>query len=129
MHAPNDELRKKILPRAGLIRPSLDALKYFSLERGVTSKVIYVLIKGINDSKEDAIELANLLTDYPFVVKLSRLNRFRMLEPSGAETFEMFEKVLSNSGIKSCRFLSNGGDIKAGCGQLRKAFLSQHNQD
>jgi len=123
LHAPDDKLRKKILPKAKSIKPALDALKYFSSERGVTSKVIYVLIKGINDSKENAIKLANLLTNYPFVVKFSRLNKFRNLEPSGMETLEMFEKILSASGIKSCRFISDGGDIKAGCGQLRKDFL------
>jgi 23S rRNA (adenine2503-C2)-methyltransferase len=128
LHAPNDKLRKKILPKARSIKPTLDALKYFSSERDVTSKVIYVLIKGVNDSKKDAIQLANLLVDYPFVVKFSRLNRFRNLEPSEMETLEMFEKILSASGVKFCRFTSDGGDIKAGCGQLRRDFLNQYNQ-
>jgi len=120
LHAPNDALRKKILPEARQIFPALEALKYFSKERNIPSKVNYILIKGINDSESHAIQLAKLLQPYPFIVKLSNLNDFSNFESSDIDKFDMFEKILNSYGIKTCRFFSTGTDIQAGCGQLRR---------
>jgi len=122
LHAPNDKLRKKILPKAGKIQEALDALKYFSQERNVSCKVNYILIKDLNDSKENALELAKLLKHYPFIVKLSNLNNFNKLEGSGLDKFDLFEKILNSNNIKTCRFISIGTDIEAGCGQLRRHY-------
>jgi len=126
LQAPTDTLRKKILPNAGKIKPALNALEYFSLTRKTPAKVIYVLIKNLNDSKTHALQLAKLLKNYSFTVKLSNLNKIKNLEPSGEEKFKMFEKVLNSNGIRTCRFVSDGTDINAGCGQLRRHFYSIH---
>jgi 23S rRNA (adenine2503-C2)-methyltransferase len=125
LHAPTDALRKKILPNAGKIKPALDALKYFSIKRKVHLKVVYVLIKNLNDSKECALQLVKLLKNYPFTVKLSNLNEFNKLKPSGEEKFKMFEKILNSNGIKTCRFHSDGTDINTGCGQLRRYYYNK----
>jgi 23S rRNA (adenine2503-C2)-methyltransferase len=125
LHAPNDTLRKKILPKAQKIKPALEALKYFSLTRKTPSKVNYILIKNINDSKNHAIQLAKLLQSYPFTVKLSNLNDFNNLESSNIDKFDMFEKILNSYKIKTCRFFSIGTDIQAGCGQLRRHFYDK----
>lgn len=122
LQAPTDILRKKILPNRGKIKPALDALKYFSLTRKTPAKVVYVLIKNLNDSKNYALQLAKLLKNYPFTVKLSNLNEIKNLEPSSEGKFKMFEKILNSIGIKTCRFVSDGTDINAGCGQLRRHF-------
>lgn len=122
LHAPNDALRKKILPKAQKIKLALEALKYFSLTKNTLSKVNYILIKNINDSKNHAIQLAKLLRSYPFIVKLSNLNDFNNLKSSSIDKFDMFEKTLNTYGIKTCRFFSTGTDIQAGCGQLRRHF-------
>lgn len=126
LHAPNDALRKKILPKAQRIQPALEALKYFSSVRRVPAKVNYILIKNINDSQKHAAQLANLLKSYLFTVKLSNLNDFNNLEASEADKFDLFEKTLNLNEIKTCRFISTGTDIKAGCGQLRRHY---HNKD
>ncbi len=123
--APTDALRKKILPNAGKIKPALDALKYFSLIRKIPAKVVYVLIKNINDSKKCALQLVKLLKKYPFTVKLSNLNEIKNLKPSGEEKFKMFEKILNSNGIKTCRFYSAGTDVGAGCGQLRRSYYNE----
>ena len=120
LHAPNDKLRKKILPKAQEIQPVLQALEYFSLLRKVSVKVNYVLIKDLNDSEDHANQLAKLLEPYPFIVKLSNLNEFNNLLPSSTDKFDLFEKILNSKGIETCRFFSEGVGIKAGCGQLRK---------
>lgn len=125
LHAPNNTLRKKILPKAQKIQPALEALKYFSSVRGVPAKVNYILIKDINDSQKHAAQLANLLKTYPFTVKLSNLNDFNNLETSDADKFDLFEKTLNLNGIKTCRFISIGTDIKAGCGQLRRHYYNK----
>ncbi|MBA7496078.1 Dual-specificity RNA methyltransferase RlmN [subsurface metagenome] len=124
LHAPTDNLRQKILPMAGKIKPALEALKYFSNKTETHSKVNYILIKNINDSENNAIELAKLLQPYPFIVKLSKLNPYNNLEPSKMEKFDLFEDILHSNGIETCRFISTGTDIKAGCGQLRRHYYS-----
>lgn len=124
LHAPNDELRKKILPKAESINTSLEALKYFSLARNVTCKVNYILVKDLNDSENHAIELAKLLQNHPFIVKLSNLNNFGQLESSDLDKFELFENILNSYGIATCRFFSIGTEIQAGCGQLRRHYYN-----
>jgi len=122
LHAPKNKLRKKILPNTKKIKPSLKALNYFSLKQGVPVKVNYILIKGLNDSKRHAKQLALLLKKYDFTVKISNLNPFGGLESSDIKKFELFEKILNGRNIKTCRFISTGTDIEAGCGQLRRHF-------
>lgn len=124
LHAPNDSLRKKILPQAQKIKPALEALKYFSLIRKVPAKVNYVLIKGVNDSMKQAKELANLLESYPFVVKLSvlNLNDFNKLKPANEKKFRTFEKILNAKKVKTCRFFPDGTDIQSSCGQMKRSF-------
>lgn len=124
LHAPDDITRKKILPKSGKIKPALKALNYFSSKRNILLKVNYIPIKNFNDSKKQAINLAKLLQPYSFIIKLSNLNSFNGLEPCSLDKFDMFEKILNSRGIKTCRFFSDGTDIQAGCGQLRRHFYN-----
>jgi len=125
LHAPTASLRKKIMPKIDGLQSALKALDYFSKTRNVSAKVNYVLIENLNDSEENARQLARLLKRFPFSVKLSKLNQFNGLESSGNDKFKTFEKILKAEGIKTCRFASDGPDIKAGCGQLRRHYLRQ----
>jgi len=124
LHAPNDTLRKKIMPHVRTIKPSLEALRYYAEHKYMTLKVNYAPIRGVNDSKTQATQLAELLRQYPFIVKLSLLNRIKTLRPSNNGTFLMFEKILRARGLKTHRFSSNGPDIQVGCGQLRRRVIS-----
>lgn len=126
LHAPNDKLRKKILPSAQPIKLGLEALKSFAEIKKAPMKVNYILIKDLNDSSENALELAKLIKPYPFIVKLSSLNgNCSGLKPSKISKFDLFEKILHSHGIETCRFISKGTDIKAGCGQLRRHFYQK----
>lgn len=124
LHAPSDKLRKKILPKAGEIKPSLEALKHFLVTKKVPVKVNYILIRDLNDFEIHAVQLAELLKSYSFIVKLSKLNPYKDLKLSAMAKFNVFEKTLHSYGIETCRFISTGTDIKAGCGQLRRHFYS-----
>ncbi|MBI4992668.1 MAG: radical SAM protein [Candidatus Magasanikbacteria bacterium] len=128
LHAPNNTLRKKILPKSQKIQPALNALKYFSSIRGVPATVNYILIKNVNDSQKQAAQLARLLKPYPFKVKLSNLNNFNNMKSSGPNRFAIFEKTLSSAGIKTDRFFSIGTDVKGGCGQLKRHYYANKNQ-
>ena len=125
LHAPNNKLRKKILPKALPLKPALESLKYFSLNRKTHAKVNYILIKNLNDSNAHAIQLAELLQPYSFTIKLSNLNELGNLKSSSIDKFDMFEDILNSYGIKTCRFFSTGTDIKAGCGQFRRYFYNK----
>ena len=124
LHAPNDKLRKQILPKAENINTALEALSYFSSTKNVTCKVSYILIKDFNDSENHATQLAELLRNYSFIVKLCNLNNFNQLESSGLDKFELFEGILNSYGIETCRFFSDGVDIQAACGQLRRHYYN-----
>jgi 23S rRNA (adenine2503-C2)-methyltransferase len=124
LHAPYNKLRNKIIPHCSKINTVLQALKYFSESKKVISKANYLLIKNFNDSKEHAFQLAKLLKPYPFVVKLSKLNPCNGLKPSEDATFEMFEEILHAHNIATCRFISLGTDISAGCGQFRRYYYN-----
>ena len=71
LHAPNDILRKKILPNAKSIKQNLEALEEFASITKTIPKVNYILIKNINDSKNHAIQLSELLKPFPFIIKLA----------------------------------------------------------
>ena len=123
LHAPDDGLRSRIIPCAGKISVALEALSNFSIIRGTPAKVNYLLINGVNDSLEHAVNLAKLLKSYSFTIKLSRLNAFGDLKPSSAYRLEEFKNILRKSNLKTCSFISTGTDIEAGCGQLRRRNL------
>jgi 23S rRNA (adenine2503-C2)-methyltransferase len=63
LHAPNDEIRKKIMPIANryTIKELLDAVRYYIDKGGRRVTFEYIMIKGVNDSLECAEELANKL--------------------------------------------------------------------
>ncbi|MFH0715082.1 MAG: radical SAM protein [Candidatus Diapherotrites archaeon] len=125
LHAPNDALRKQFMPNAGKIKPALEALNYFSQQRHVRAKVNYSLIQNVNDSEEHALELAELLQSYSFTVTLSCFNtNANGFKPSTEEKFLLFEKMLKEKGIPTERFRSSGTELGAGCGQLKRHFLT-----
>ncbi|VVB75413.1 Dual-specificity RNA methyltransferase RlmN [uncultured archaeon] len=119
LHAPNEQLRKKILPFAGNIDSALNALSYFAEKKKVIPKINYVLIKDLNDSIECAHELAELIKGKGFVVKLSELNECNGLEKSPEERIARFEEILAKEDISTTRFVSTGKIESAGCGQLK----------
>lgn len=127
LHAPNQKLRDKIMPNAGDLRAAVEATYQFAQQTGHRTKVNYVLIKDINDSDENARELAELIgpkKDY-LSVKLMRLQEIKDLEGSSAARLKMFEKVLDSYGIHHNRYQSDGRDIKSNCGQLRRYYLEK----
>ena len=123
LHAPTNELRNKLMPinRAYSIEELIDAIKkyYEKTNRRVT--IEYVMLNNINDSREDALNLAKLLKGLNVYVNLIPYNETNHLEfkKSSKEKILAFGKVLQDNNITVTIRKEYGGQIDAACGQLR----------
>ncbi|MDR2268672.1 MAG: 23S rRNA (adenine(2503)-C(2))-methyltransferase RlmN [Rickettsiales bacterium] len=123
LHAPNDELRQKIMPIAVKykIRDILDAAFDFSAIYNRQLMIEYILLGGFNDSEENAIELASILKNKLCMVNLISWNPVAECEwtaSSGNQTHR-FQDILIKNGIHSRIRKERGTDVGAACGQLR----------
>jgi 23S rRNA (adenine2503-C2)-methyltransferase len=125
LHAPNDELRNRLVPvndRIG-IAAILEATDDYFRETGRRVTFEYVLLGGLNDSVEHARELASLLEGRGAHVNLIPMNAISELpyaDPSHART-SAFADILTERGIAATVRKRKGADIDAACGQLRLA--------
>ncbi len=127
LHAPNDEIRRSIMPVAK--RYTIDELILAAKEyadftkRRVTFE--YALIKGVNDSVECAKELAGRLKGSLCHVNLIPVNDVKERDyiRSSDETVNDFYKVLKRLNIDVTVRRKLGSDINASCGQLRKKYI------
>ncbi len=123
LHAPNDQLRTKIVPTNKNIGITeiLSAADYFFDKTGRRVTFEYVMLSGVNDSLQNAHELAALLRGRVAHVNLIPMNSVEPLE--FAEPTELrkqnFIMVLTNAGIPATIRKRKGEDIDAACGQLR----------
>lgn len=124
LHAPNDEIRSRIMPISNKF--SVPELIAAASEYALTTKrrvtFEYALIQGVNDSPENARELANLLRGKLAAVNLIPLNPVpeRGLQRSEPERIARFEEMLKVRRIAVTLRREMGTDIEAACGQLRQ---------
>ncbi len=127
LSAPNDKLRNELMPinKKWDIKELLLAAKEFqkSLRRGERFTFEYVLLGGVNDSDEHAIELSKLLKKYDLTrVKINLIphNSAEQLdyEPPSLEQIDEFKNILESNGISAYVRTPRGRDIFAACGQL-----------
>lgn len=128
LHAPDDATRGKLIPasRRFGIDEILAAADRYQEKTGRPVTIQYCLLKGVNDSPEQARQLADLLAHRRMHVNLLRYNptglslRGLSYEPSPDETAETFVSTLKASGLVAHFRRPRGRDIDAACGQLRK---------
>ncbi|MDP2926829.1 MAG: 23S rRNA (adenine(2503)-C(2))-methyltransferase RlmN [bacterium] len=123
LHAPNDELRTRIVPanKAHSLKAFLDAVDNYLKETKRKVMFQYIMIKGVNDSPDLAGELINLLRRFKkslFMVNLILYNPTGVFEPSEKEQIKKFRQVLEEQGIEVTERYRFGRGIKAACGQL-----------
>lgn len=129
LHAPNDELRRKIMPIAN--KYSLDELigacKDYFEKTGRRISFEYSLIDGVNDTEECANELAALLRGFNCHVNLIPINEVkeRDYKASKINSVEQFKNILTRRGINATVRRTLGTDISAACGQLRKDHVKK----
>lgn len=125
LHAPNEELRKKIMPitHKYSLAKVMEAITYYIKKTGRKVTFEYILIKDFNDGPDEAKELIDLLKPFgkAAVVNLIPYNPVTENEFSRStqEATASFFDALMAGGIYCIRRKERGSDIEAACGQLR----------
>lgn len=124
LHAPNDKIRNEIMPvnHKWNIKELIDACEEYVKITGRRISFEYSLIHGVNDSIENADELASLIKKLHAHVNLIPVNNVeeRSFSKGTQEEIRAFCSRLINKGINATIRRELGSDISASCGQLRK---------
>ncbi len=124
LHAANPELRKRLMPVEN-IYPLDELLAACAEYTAATKRHItfeYTLIRGVNDSRADAEELAARLRRFPCrvnLIPLSPVEEFEGEAPPRAD-MEAFLRALEKRGVEGTLRDSKGRNVDAACGQLRR---------
>lgn len=135
LHAPDDEVRRKLMPIANRYSLSevLPAVKYYFQKTGRRVTFEYSVVSGVNDNREEAEELASLITglrkggDFQCHVNLIPVNPIRerdFVRPDRKKILD-FQHILERHGITTTIRREMGADISGACGQLRRNFLDK----
>jgi 23S rRNA (adenine2503-C2)-methyltransferase len=126
LHAVRDDLRDVLVPlnRKYKIKELMEACRNYpgaSNAKRITFE--YVMLKGVNDSIEDAKALIKLLKGIPAKINLIPFNPWpgTKYECSDWEQIEKFSQVVFDAGYASPVRTPRGRDILAACGQLKSA--------
>jgi 23S rRNA (adenine2503-C2)-methyltransferase len=123
LNATTDEVRSRLMPinQRYSIKELLAACKRFPLPARRMITIEYVMIRGINDTLEDAKRLARLLANIPAKVNLIPFNEHEecSLRKSDQVSIDRFHRYLLDKHITVITRASRGDDISAACGQLR----------
>ena len=123
LHAPNDELRRELIPWAEYtsIPELLRACTAWFRKTGREITLEYILLGGVNDLPEHAQQLAGVAKSLRANVNLIRYNEVEPLpfmRPGTRDVLE-FQRILQARGVNAHIRASRGRDIAAACGQLR----------
>ena len=129
LHAPNDEIRDSIMPvnSKWKIKELMDACKEYVNITGRRITFEYSLIHGVNDSMQQARELAKLIRPVHGHVNLIPVNKVeeRDYHKGSTEEIRAFCEMLTELGINASVRRELGSDISASCGQLRKKTIEE----
>lgn len=130
LHAPNDELRSRLMP-VNRKWPLDELLKACADYTAATKRIItfeYTVIKGVNDSRECAEELARQVRRVPMakvnLIPLSPVSHRPDFRTPDESVMMMFLDVLMKRHVQTMLRRSRGKDADAACGQLRLRSLS-----
>lgn len=123
LHAPNDELRTKLMPinKAYHLQELMDVIKEYiaTTNRRVTFE--YIMLEDINDSEEDAKELVKLLKGINCYVNLIPYNETENIGFKRTKEWKIlkFYDILKSNKINTTIRKEFGSSVDAACGQLR----------
>lgn len=133
LHAPNDQIRKTIMPIANKysIEDIINAVKYYFEATGRRIIFEYSMIEGVNDSESCAKELAKITKGLSCHVNLIGLNyvKEKGLKGSKIDRRTTFAKALEKLGVSCSLRRVMGDDIDGACGQLRRKFIKTNEVD
>jgi 23S rRNA (adenine2503-C2)-methyltransferase len=125
-HATTDEVRDRLVPinKKWNIAALLGALRdYPKLSNSERITFEYVMLKGVNDSDDDARRLVKLIRGIPSKINLIPFNEWpgAPYERSDWDRIEAFADIVHKAGYASPIRTPRGEDIMAACGQLKSA--------
>lgn len=120
LHAPNNNLRLKIMPvsKKYSLESVLKAVNEYIKKTNRKVMFEYTLINGVNDSIENAKELAKIMRHPLYMVNLIKYNDTEEFKAPTTEKIKNFKNYLEKVGINVTERYRFGGDIHAACGQL-----------
>ncbi|MDO8567251.1 MAG: 23S rRNA (adenine(2503)-C(2))-methyltransferase RlmN [Dehalococcoidales bacterium] len=123
LHAPNNALRDRLVPinKEYPIEMLVAAVDYYFEKTGRRPTFEYILFRGLNDTLENARELAHLLRGKNCHVNLipASPTLSPKFAPTPIEQIRAFQEELTRLGISNTLRMSKGLEIQAACGQLR----------
>ena len=138
LHAPEDELRHRLIPTSTKTRVSdiISAARSYVAKTGRRVTFEYVVLGGINDGLQHATSLAKLCKGWPCHVNLIPWNAVQGASFEGAQfhsplaqDLRRFRRTLEDSGVTVTQRVQRGADVAAACGQLstlaRQSELNQ----
>lgn len=132
LHAPNNELRTKIMKinKAIPIEKLMESIDYYLAKTNRRITLEYILMKDVNDSREHALELAELIGDRRQLVNVNLIpynpvDEHSQYKRSERETVRAFFDTLKKQGVSVSTRLEHGVDIDAACGQLRSKQIKK----
>ena len=134
LHAVRDDLRDVLVPinKKWNIQALLDACRqYPGLSNAKRITFEYVMLKDVNDSNQDALDLVRLLKGIPAKINLIPFNPWpgSEYECSDWERIEEFADIVNRAGYASPIRTPRGRDIFAACGQLKSASERMRKKD
>ena len=129
LHAPNDEVRKTLMPVANsyALKDVLAACRSYYEKTGRRLTFEYSLVSGVNDNLQEAKALVSLLKGMHGHVNLIPVNPIKERDyvKSSQKAIQEFKNYLEKHGINATVRREMGRDINGACGQLRKSFLEE----
>ena len=124
LHAVNDELRNELVPinkKYNLEKLIKSCRNYPKLSNSRRITWEYVMLKDVNDRKEDAINLLGLIKGIPSKINLIPFNPWpgTFYETSTSEQIKLFSNIIMKAGYPTPIRSTRGDDILAACGQLK----------
>lgn len=123
LHAPNDELRSRLMKinKVYKLTDVIEAVKFYieKTNRRVTFE--YIMLKGVNDSKECALELATLikgLNAYVNLIPYNETSHIDFKKTNNDKVMEFYD-ILKKQKINVTVRREFGSEVSAACGQLR----------
>lgn len=133
LHASSQEKRLELMPVANKydIREVIDACRYYFAQTGRRVTYEYSLVAGVNDTEEDAAQLAALLSGQNCHVNLIPVNPIverDFVQPDDGAVQE-FKNKLEKNRINVTIRREMGRDIEGACGQLRKRYIKRNKDE
>ena len=132
LHAPNNELRTKIMKinKAFPIEKLMKSVDYYLEKKNRRITYEYIMLRDVNDHREEAIQLANLIKNhrhlaYVNLIPYNTVDEHIEYQRSQSDSIQAFFETLKERGINCGVRWENGADIDAACGQLRSKQIKK----